>query len=115
FVCTCSYPYSLSALDAPGWVISHNTFAGGGLVFDDRGSGTLRNNAWINGGRVTNAAGTAYTYSFNLNSGMVGTGNINGAAQLVSSPASGYYHYQLASSSPGYQAASDGKSMGIGP
>ena len=115
FVCTCSYPYSLSALDGPGWVISHNTFAGGGLVFNDRGLGILRDNAWINGGRVTNAAGTAYTYSSNLNSGMGGTGNINGAAQLVSSPASGYYHYQLNSSSPGYQAASDGKSMGIGP
>jgi chitodextrinase len=115
FVCTCSYPYSLAALDAPGWAISHNTFAGGGLVFNDRGSGIFSDNALINGGGVTNAAGTAYTYSFNLNSGMLGTGNINGAAQLVSSPASGYYHYQLNSASPGYQAASDGKSMGIGP
>ena len=46
---------------------------------------------------------------------MTGTGNINGTPVYVSSPASGYYHYQLASSSPGYHAASDGKSMGIAP
>src|SRR5262249_39723986 len=41
------YPYSISALDGPNWTITHNTFVGGGLVFNDRGSGILSNNAWI--------------------------------------------------------------------
>ena len=45
-----------------------------------------------------------------------GTGNVpERPGCLSSSPASGYYHYQLASTSPGYHTASDGKSMGITP
>ena len=36
------------------------------------------------------------TATYNLNSGLSGTGNINGTPVYVSSPASGYYHYQLA-------------------
>ena len=58
---------------------------------------------------------TTFGYDHNLNSGKSGTGNINGAPVFVASPSSGYYHYQLASLSPGYNAASDGKSMGIAP
>ena len=56
-----------------------------------------------------------YTATYNMNAGVSGTGNISGTPVYVSSPSSGYYHYQLAPGSPGYNAASDGKSMGISP
>ena len=59
--------------------------------------------------------GSGVSYDHNLNSGKSGTGNINGTPVFLASPSSGYYHYQLAPSSPGYQAASDGKSLGIAP
>ena len=44
----------------------------------------------------------------------MGNGNINGTPVFLASPSSGYYHYQLIFSSPGYHAANDGKSLGIG-
>jgi hypothetical protein len=55
------------------------------------------------------------TYNLALGQNLSGTGNINANPVFLTSPSSGYYHYQLASSSPGYHAASDGKSMGIAP
>jgi hypothetical protein len=69
----------------------------------------------LDGGYVNNSPTCQFTATYNLNSGLPGTGNINGTPLYVSSPASGYYHYQLAPGSPGYHAASDGKSMGIAP
>ena len=63
----------------------------------------------------TVGSGNTYTATYNLNAGVSGTGNKKGRPVFRSRPVSGYKHYQLASSSPGYRAASDGKSMGIRP
>jgi hypothetical protein len=119
FVCTCAYPYSVAGWGGDNWTVTHNTFAGGGeLSFRNANSGEtpsgdiVRDNAWINGGSV---GGSGFTASYNLNCSCSGANNVTGTAVLVSSPSSGYYHYQLASSSPGYHAASDGKSMGVAP
>jgi hypothetical protein len=113
------YPYSVAAWGGDNWTVTHNTFAGGGeLSFRNANSGetpsgnTARDNVWTNGGGI---GGSGYTSTYNLNCGCSGTGNVTATAVIVSSPSSGYYHYQLASTSPGYHAASDGKSMGITP
>jgi chitodextrinase len=75
------------------------------------GGNLLRNNVFT--GSCLSVGATTYTADHNLGSG---TGcDTAGSPVFVSSPASGYYHYQLASTSPGYHAASDGKSMGIAP
>ncbi|HEY6961249.1 MAG TPA: hypothetical protein VI408_05095, partial [Gaiellaceae bacterium] len=71
-------------------------------------------NVFQNGGIGSEGSAT-YTATYNLNSGKTGTGNITGTPIYQTTPSSGYYHYQLATSSPGYNAASDGKSMGIAP
>ena len=57
--------------------------------------------------------GCTATYNLNPGASHFGTGSVNGSPIFVSSPASGYYHYVLASNSPGYHAGSDGLSMGI--
>ena len=76
------------------------------------GGNLLRNNVFKY--NCLSVGATTYTADHNLGSG--GTGcDTAGSPVFVSSPASGYYHYQLASTSPGYHAASDGKSMGIAP
>lgn len=117
FVCSCVYPWSILS-SGDGWTITHNTVAGGGaiaVIFNNGNTpsgNTVRDNAWVAGGGLNMDSGGG-TNSYNLNSGVSGTGNVTGTAVLQSSPASGYYHYQLASSSPGYHAASDGRSMGI--
>jgi hypothetical protein len=54
------------------------------------------------------------TANHNLNCSCTGTGNISGTPTFPTSPATGFYHWQIDPSSPvGYHAASDGKSMGI--
>jgi hypothetical protein len=101
--------------------ISHNVF-GDTLNLDESPNGTgnvVRDNVFLPGESVTDI-GSGVSYDHNLNcvrsgSNCPGTGNISGTPVYVSSPSSGYYHYQLASSSPGYHAGSDGKSMGIAP
>ena len=101
------------------WLIAHNVF-GDDVTMDNghsapNGTGNVvRDNVWLPGNDVSDK-GSGVSYDHNLNSGKSGTGNINGTPVFVASPSSGYYHYQLAPSSPGYQAASDGKSMGIAP
>ena len=62
-----------------------------------------------------NGVCASYTATYNDSQGqsITGTGNITGTPIFVSSPASGYYHYELDSSSPGYHAVPGGKSMGI--
>jgi hypothetical protein len=79
-----------------------------------------KDNVFVRAPAITLGAGGSNcgcTATFNLNPGAAwfGTGSVKGAPVFVSSPASGYYHYQLAPSSPGYHAASDGESMGIAP
>jgi chitodextrinase len=107
-----------------GWLIAHNVF-GDDVTMDNghsapNGTGNvLRDNVWTPGNSVTDD-GSGVSYDHNLNcvrNGVKcpGTGNISGTQVFVASPSSGYYHYELAPSSPGYHAASDGKSMGIAP
>jgi hypothetical protein len=105
---------------------SHNTVVWGGgntTIGVDKvndGNNTPATNAILSGnvtdgGHTDQCANCTATWTYNLGSGRAGTGNISGTPVYVSSPASGYYHYQLAPGSPGYHAASDGKSMGIAP
>jgi hypothetical protein len=76
------------------------------------GSGNLvQNNVFMGDGVF--ADGSGYTANHNFGS-CIGC-DVTGLPVFVASPSSGYYHYQLASTSPGYHAASDGKSMGIAP
>ena len=101
------------------WLIAHNVF-GDDVTMDNghsapNGTGNVvRDNVWLPGKDISDK-GSGVSYDHNLNSGKSGTGNINGTPVFLASPSSGYYHYQLALSSPGYHAASDGKSMGIAP
>lgn len=58
--------------------------------------------------------GASCATSYMMNSGASGTGMVTeNPVKLVSSPASGYYHYELDTTSAGYHSGSDGKSMGI--
>jgi len=101
------------------WLIAHNVF-GDDVTMDNghsapNGTGNVvRDNVWLPGKDISDK-GSGVSYDHNLNSGKSGTGNINGTPVFLASPSSGYYHYQLVLSSPGYQAASDGKSLGIAP
>jgi hypothetical protein len=106
------YPWSLAAAGCANCIISHNVTINSNLRVD-----TSSTNATLLGnvGPLSVEAGSTYTATYNLNGGLSGTGNINGTPVYVSSPSFGYYHYELASNSPGYHAASDGKSMGITP
>lgn len=119
FVCSCVYPHSIAAWGSQNGTFSHNTFAGGGdLSFQNSNGGLgasgnlVQDNAWVSGGIQGNTT-TYGTNNHNLNSGLSGTGNVTGTPVFVSSPASGYYHYELDSTSPGYHAGNSGNSMGI--
>jgi hypothetical protein len=121
------YAWSIHAAAQVNNLIEHNVMVADvclGTQTGNAASGdTLRNNVFTDstGGITTNCeqggscSGCSATYNFNPGSSWFGTGSVNGTPAFVSSPAAGYYHYQLAPSSPGYHAASDGKSMGIGP
>ena len=107
-----------------GCVARHNTIVnavntsllcGAGNGGSNSTNVTVLGNVMDGGHSAFGATDCAYTATYNLNAGVSGTGNISGTPVYVSSPASGYYHYQLAPGSPGYNAASDGKSMGISP
>ena len=121
FNCGCA---GIMVTGGNGIQATHNTVIYGGAAtsigVDIVHDGTPATNAVLTG-NITDGGGTnqcgscTATWTYNLQTGRSGTGNINGTPVYVSSPASGYYHYQLASSSPGYHAASDGKSMGIAP
>lgn len=106
------YPHSVYIKAASDATITHNSMAGD-VDFPngdsgETGSGNLvRDN--VTSGVTNEGGGTTYTADHN-----VGV-DIAGPAVYVASPASGYYHYQLDPSSPGYHAASDGKSVGITP
>ena len=113
-----------SGVGENGWLIAHNVF-GDDVTMDNghtapNGTGNvLRDNVWTPGNNVTDdGSGVGYDHNLNCVRNGVncpGTGNISGTPVFLTSPSAGYYHYQLAPSSPGYHAASDGKSMGIAP
>ena len=113
------YAYSiLSGEGADNWLVSDNVFFKTVKMNYNSPNGTgnvMRDNVWVTGAGGAIDSGSGVSYDHNLNSGKPGTGNISGSQVFVSSPLSGYYHYLLAASSPGYNAASDGKSMGIAP
>jgi hypothetical protein len=69
----------------------------------------------LDGGNGDNSCGASNIWNYNINApaGVSGTGNITATPTYISTPSSGYYHYQLASSSPGYNALPDGTPMGI--
>ena len=113
------YAYSiLSGEGADNWLVSDNVFFKTVKMNYNSPNGTgnvMRDNVWVTGAGGAIDSGSGISYDHNLNSGKPGTGNISGSQVFVSNPLSGYYHYLLAASSPGYNAASDGKSMGISP
>ena len=121
FVCS-GYPYSILGYGAKGFTITHNTFAGGGLVRfeeEDRSkpSGNLvRDNVFAPGGGISlSAASAGYgTNDHNLNAGQPGTADIRGTPVFVGGkkPTS-YAGFVLAAGSPGKEAASHGGDMGI--
>ena len=106
-------------LSGDGDVVTHNAFVdtggGGGTgdlrIYNAGATSTVTNNMFAVNNWVLDSG--CCTVSYDVNG--TGTGNVTGTPVYVSSPASGYYHYQLAPNSPGYHAASDGKSMGITP
>jgi hypothetical protein len=109
----------------------HNYMDGGVCIGKDTGhspSGDVSiNNVWNAGtggvgvgcqdGQTGDpCSGCSATYNLNPGSEVAfqGTGSILGKNPvLLASPASGYYHYALDPSSPGYNAGSDGKPMGV--
>jgi hypothetical protein len=107
------YPYSIVVKAAVNNTYLHNVFVEN-VRFQDsdggaNGSGNLvRNNVFLPGVGII-SEGTGYAADHNLGV------DVLGAPIFLSNPASGYYHYQLASNSPGYHAATDGKSLGIAP
>jgi hypothetical protein len=117
-----------SGSGATGWLIAHNVFFKH-VTMNNDGQGALpgpgnviRDNLWVVGPDtgVTDGGSSAITFDHNLNckrsgANCPGIGNILGTAIFMASPSVGYYHYQLTSSSPGYLAGSDGKSIGITP
>jgi len=114
------YPWAVDVEGCSGCTVTHNVvrnadvFAG----VSNGGSPTtnlvVRDNVFLNGG-VGSEGSATYSATYNLNCGCTGTGNITGTPVFLSSPSSGYYHWQLDAASPGYHAASDGTSMGIAP
>jgi chitodextrinase len=112
------YPFSVLVKGAENNTYTHNVFYEGISWQTDgqvpAGSGDLvQNNVFAGDSCIAIVDGTSYTANHNLGSG---TGcDVTGRPVFVASPSSGYYHYQLASTSPGYHAASDGKSLGIAP
>jgi hypothetical protein len=78
----------------------------------------VRNNVFLSSTGIAfdDCPASGYTADHNLgNPTCTYACDTKGPPVFVSSPSSGYYHYVLASTSPGYHAASDGKSMGIAP
>lgn len=122
FACTCAYPYSIYAGGDYNWTVTHNTFAGGGLVrFEvDYGkvpAGNLvRDNVFTAGGGISIDSGSSSYGSndHNLNAREPGVGDSRGAPVFVGGkrPAS-YAGYRLAPGSPGKGVASSGDDMGI--
>lgn len=108
------YPHSILVKGAQNNTITHNVIVGdidwqlsnGG----QSGSGNLVQNN-VCGNINLDGSSTTYTANHNVGSGL--GCDIAGPPIYQSNPATGYYHYVLASNSPGYNAGSDGKSVGI--
>jgi hypothetical protein len=118
FVCTCIYPHSIVVRGGDNWLIQHNTFAGGGAVRMDNSTGpnpannVVRDNVFTGAGGILNLCNCNWgTHDHNLNSDQPGTGEITGTPVFVGSGS--YAGYRLAPRSPGKDAASDGRDMGI--
>ena len=121
------YPWAVvmgGCWDPKPCIVTHNVFINADLEIGTSNSSegsvptkgaVVRDNVFLNARIVTVGSGNTYTATYNLNAGVSGTGNKNGRPVFRSRPATGYRHYRLASSSPGYRAASDRKSMGIRP
>jgi hypothetical protein len=110
---------SVTCGSCQGMTFQHNVISDGTIIIETHSgsaitpSATLTNNVSVGSNSVSWDTTGALTHTYNLNTDKGGTHEISGTPVFVSSPASGYYHYELDSSSPGYHAGSDGKSMGI--
>jgi hypothetical protein len=122
FACTCDYPYSIYAGGDYNLTITHNTFAGGGLVRFEVDDGKVpahnlvRDNVFTVGGGISLDSGSR-SYGFNdhnLNAGEPGVADIRGVPVFVggAKPTS-YSGYGLAPSSRGKGRAVGGSDMGI--
>lgn len=104
-----------------GSIIRHNTMQGTGINLGSKSScggcsTTITNNilSYIGNGGGGNSV--PYTSSYNLFAagGATGTGSINGTPSYAG-PVNTWLGYLLTAGSPGKNAASDGKDMGINP
>ena len=117
---TGTYPYAVDAEGCTGCTVTHNTIRNANVFagVSNAGSPTtnliIRDNVFDNGG-IGNEGTATYTATYNLNPGKPGTGNTTGTPIYPTNPPTGYYHYQLAPTSPGHNTASDSKNMGITP
>ena len=114
------YAYAVDVEGCTGCTVTHNVirnanvFAGVSNAGSPTTNLTIRDNVFQNGGIGSEGTAT-YTATYNLNPGKTGTGNTTGTPIYQTTPTTGYYHYQLAPTCPGYNTASDNKSMGITP
>jgi hypothetical protein len=112
FASTGAATASILVKSADSNTYTHNVIAEG-VSWPDEGDGScvggvIRNNVFLNSSGVS-APTCSPTADHNLGIDIAGT------PTFVTSPATGYYHYVLAPSSPGYHAGSDGLSVGINP
>lgn len=115
------YAYSINN-SGDNVTVQHNVFTGPWDAAMHLANGQtptgdiLRDNVFVNGAGATLDTGYG-TADHNLNCGCAGTGNISGSPTFqIGGIYTGYYAFIIASnSSVGYNAASDGKSMGITP
>src|SRR5262249_30401575 len=88
------YPWAIELAICATCSAVHNVVVNGSLDIGGSTNLIARDNVFQNGG-VNISTASNYTVTYNLNAGVSGTSNINGTPVYVSSPASGYYHYQL--------------------
>ena len=107
-----TYTHNVLAGDVDWQISNEGTSGFGNLVRDNVFTKTAHGSQCIS----LDGSSTTYTADHNLGISRLGPGcDVKGPPVFVASPSSGYYHYQLASTSPGYHAGSDGKSIGIAP
>ncbi len=113
------YPWPVVMGGCAGCTVTHNTFVGGSLEIGTANNGgpssgvVARDNVFSNGSIVILGSGNTYTATYNLNSGVAGTGNINGTPTFAGGATKNRDWYQLAPGSIGTGAASDGTNIGI--
>ena len=107
-----TYTHNVLAGDVDWQISNEGTSGSGNLVRDNVFTKMAHGSQCIN----LDGSSTTYTADHNLGIPRLDRGcDVKGPPLFVARPSSGYYHYQLAPKSPGYHAATDGKSIGIAP